>query len=88
MSATDGPKRAQRRRVIFGLLRAVGIAAILIALYYIAPLDLLTRIPPVAGPDRIPAGNHSTGWLTPECAGQDSARTRAGHCPMSALVFS
>ena len=48
MSATDGPKRAQRRRVIFGLLRAVGIAAILIALYYIAPLDLLTRIPPVA----------------------------------------
>ena len=48
MSATDGPKRAQRRRVIFGLLRAVGIATILIALYYIAPLDLLKRIPPVA----------------------------------------
>ena len=47
MSAPDGPKRAQRRRVIFGLLRAVGIAAILIALYYIAPLDLLTRIPPL-----------------------------------------
>ena len=48
MSATDGPKRAQRRGVIFGLLRAVGIAAILIALYYIAPLDLLTRISLVA----------------------------------------
>ena len=48
MSATDGPKPAHRRRVIFGLLRAVGIATILIALYYIAPLDLLTRIPLVA----------------------------------------
>ena len=42
MSATDGPRRAQRRRVIFGLLRAVGVAAVLIALYYIAPLDHLT----------------------------------------------
>ena len=48
MSATDGPRRAQRRRVIFGLLRAVGIAAVLIALYYIAPLDQLTRLSLVA----------------------------------------
>jgi len=43
MSATDGPRHAQRRRVIFGLSRAVGIAAILIALYYVMPLDRLTR---------------------------------------------
>jgi hypothetical protein len=43
MSATYGPRRAQRRRVIFGLSRAVGIAAVLIALYYSMPLDRLTR---------------------------------------------
>jgi voltage-gated potassium channel len=45
MSATDGPKRALRRRIIFGLLRAVGITAVLITIYYIAPLNLLTRLP-------------------------------------------
>ena len=44
MSPTDAPRRAQRRRVIFGLLRAVGIATVLVAIYYLAPLDLLTRL--------------------------------------------
>ena len=43
MSATDGPRYAQRRKVIFGLARAVGSAAVLIALYYVLPLNQLTR---------------------------------------------
>ena len=44
MSPTDAPRRAQRQRVIFGFLRAVGIATVLVAVYYLAPLDLLTRL--------------------------------------------
>ena len=43
MSATDGPTHAQRRRVIFGLSRAVGSLAVLITLYYVLPLNRLTR---------------------------------------------
>jgi voltage-gated potassium channel len=36
------PTRARRRGVLLGLLRAVGTSAILIGLYYLAPLDHLT----------------------------------------------
>lgn len=36
--------RANRQRVIFGLLRALGSTAVLITVYYLAPLDQLTRI--------------------------------------------
>jgi voltage-gated potassium channel len=43
MSAADGPRHAQRRRVIFGLLRAVGSLAVLITLYYVLPLNRLSR---------------------------------------------
>jgi voltage-gated potassium channel len=43
MSATDGPRPARRRMVIFGLLRAVGSVAVLIALYYVLPLSRLNR---------------------------------------------
>jgi voltage-gated potassium channel len=35
---------ASRRGVILGLLRALGATAVLIALYYLAPLDQLTRL--------------------------------------------
>jgi voltage-gated potassium channel len=47
MSATNKDlTRAQRRRgITLGLLRALGISAVLIALYYLAPLDLLTEVP-------------------------------------------
>ncbi len=46
MSATDKDlTRAQRRRgITLGLLRALGVSAVLIALYYLAPLDRLTGI--------------------------------------------
>jgi hypothetical protein len=46
MSATDMDlTRAQRQRgITLGLLRALGISAILIALYYLLPLDHLTGI--------------------------------------------
>ena len=46
MSATDKDlTRAQRRRgITLGLLRALGVSAVLIALYYVAPLDRLTGI--------------------------------------------
>jgi voltage-gated potassium channel Kch len=37
--------RTNRQGVILGLLRAVGSTAVLIAVYYLAPLDHLTRIP-------------------------------------------
>jgi len=41
--------RAQRRRgITLGLLRALGISAVLIALYYLAPLDQLTEVPLVS----------------------------------------
>lgn len=43
MTATDISRPAQRRRVVFGLSRAVSIAVVLIALYYTLPLDQLTR---------------------------------------------
>lgn len=45
MAATASQRRIRRRKIIFGLVRAVGSAAVLIALYYLAPLDLLTRVP-------------------------------------------
>jgi voltage-gated potassium channel len=47
MSATNKDlTRAQRRRgITLGLLRALGISAVLIALYYLAPLDQLTEVP-------------------------------------------
>ena len=46
MSATDEDlTRAQRRRgITLGLLRALGVSAVLIALYYLAPLDRLTGV--------------------------------------------
>src|SRR5512140_1410318 len=46
MSATDKDlTRAQRQRgITLGLLRVLGITAVLIALYYLAPLDHLTGI--------------------------------------------
>ena len=46
MSATDkGLTRAQRRRgITLGLLRALGVGVVLIALYYLAPLDRLTGV--------------------------------------------
>jgi voltage-gated potassium channel len=46
MSATDKDlTRAQRRRgITLGLLRALGVSAVLIALYYLAPLDRLTGV--------------------------------------------
>jgi voltage-gated potassium channel len=46
MSATNKDlTRAQRQRgITLGLLRALGITAVLIALYYLAPLDQLTGI--------------------------------------------
>jgi hypothetical protein len=46
MSATNKDlTRAQRQRgITLGLLRALGITALLIALYYLAPLDQLTGI--------------------------------------------
>jgi voltage-gated potassium channel len=47
MSATNKDlTRAQRQRgITLGLLRALGISAVLIALYYLAPLDQLTEVP-------------------------------------------
>ena len=46
MSATDKDlTRAQRRRgITLGLLRALGVGVVLIALYYLAPLDRLTGV--------------------------------------------
>jgi voltage-gated potassium channel len=46
MSATNKVlTRAQRQRgITLGLLRALGVSAVLIALYYLAPLDQLTGI--------------------------------------------
>ena len=46
MSATNKDlTRAQRRRgITLGLLRALGVSAVLIALYYLAPLDRLTGV--------------------------------------------
>jgi hypothetical protein len=46
MSATNKDlTRAQRQRgITLGLLRALGITAVLIALYYLAPLDHLAGV--------------------------------------------
>ena len=45
MNTTDRVlTRANRQGVILGLLRALGATAVLITLYYVAPLDHLTRI--------------------------------------------
>jgi len=45
-ASVQPPPPAQRRRMITrGLLRAFVVTAVLVALYYLAPLDRITRIP-------------------------------------------